>query len=380
MSKKAILDRESSRSASRSPPAKEDPNSSVKTQTAFVGKLYTMVEDPCIQTLISWSKTGTTFLVHEPTEFSKKVLPIYFKHNNWQSFVRQLNMYGFHKVNNVFHTNSPIDGQPWEFEHSDFRKGAQELLSNIKRKAPKSNSQAIPQSASEVPTNQPKPIRIATPEATTDLDPRDAVIEQLTQKVSRLEQSLEKMHNSYEHLSSEVSSYQSAQAKSFQLIARMTDMLQSLAKDDLDDFHAYRKRKFDNINDIKYEVANLMNSEPSGYSIALPPKESTYVIPPTRIPEPQSDFSTNQPHARHGEGRHLTPPFHSSTSSSYGQSYLPSIQTSTKYPLSPSSNPRDGKSSSPVFLPCANITLPPLAEMASRSNYNMPLSKQPRLA
>ena len=50
-----------------------------------------MVEDPEIQDLITWSDTGDVFRVFNPTAFSKNVLPRYFKHNNWQSFVRQLN-------------------------------------------------------------------------------------------------------------------------------------------------------------------------------------------------------------------------------------------------------------------------------------------------
>ena len=50
-----------------------------------------MVEDPEIQDLITWSDNGDVFRVFNPTAFSKNVLPRYFKHNNWQSFVRQLN-------------------------------------------------------------------------------------------------------------------------------------------------------------------------------------------------------------------------------------------------------------------------------------------------
>jgi hypothetical protein len=66
-----------------------------KTQAAFVGKLYSMLEDDKIRRsgLLHWSQDGSSFVCPNPTEFSKEVLPNYFKHNNWQSFVRQLNMY-----------------------------------------------------------------------------------------------------------------------------------------------------------------------------------------------------------------------------------------------------------------------------------------------
>ena len=111
---------------------------SVKHQAAFVSKLYSMVEDATIPTL-QWSESGTTFIVTSPIEFSK-CLHNFFKHNNWQSFVRQLNMYQFHKVNDVFHSNAnngPSENSAWEFKHACFRRGRVDLLTGIKRKASK---------------------------------------------------------------------------------------------------------------------------------------------------------------------------------------------------------------------------------------------------
>ncbi|CAI7660064.1 unnamed protein product [Penicillium palitans] len=104
-------------------------------QTAFIHKLYNMLEDPGIQHLISWSGTNDSFVMSPTSEFSK-VLASYFKHTNISSFVRQLNMYGFHKVSDVFHTGSP-DSALWEFKHGNgnFKRGDLAGLREIKRRA-----------------------------------------------------------------------------------------------------------------------------------------------------------------------------------------------------------------------------------------------------
>lgn len=59
---------------------------------------FRMVQDESVQHLICWSESGDVFRVISPSEFSKEILPNYFKHSNLSSFIRQLNMYGFHKV------------------------------------------------------------------------------------------------------------------------------------------------------------------------------------------------------------------------------------------------------------------------------------------
>lgn len=122
-----------------------------KTQTVFIYKLYDMLEDPSLSHLIWWSPTSDSFYLYPGEEFSN-VLAHYFKHTNIASFIRQLNMYGFHKVNDSFQNDdkSLSSGQPpahqtapsstrWEFRHSanQFRKGDVHSLSLIKRKSSK---------------------------------------------------------------------------------------------------------------------------------------------------------------------------------------------------------------------------------------------------
>ncbi|KAI8890007.1 hypothetical protein K501DRAFT_290678 [Backusella circina FSU 941] len=95
-----------------------------------------MVSDMRNQHLISWNPSGSSFLVCNATRFAQEVLPEHFKHSNFSSFVRQLNMYGFHKIN-----KSPRgqrgnnENEIWEFSHPKFQRGRPDLLDDIKRKA-----------------------------------------------------------------------------------------------------------------------------------------------------------------------------------------------------------------------------------------------------
>uniref|UniRef100_H3APY5 HSF-type DNA-binding domain-containing protein n=1 Tax=Latimeria chalumnae TaxID=7897 RepID=H3APY5_LATCH len=99
---------------------------------AFLNKLWTLVEDGSTDDLICWSQNGTCFQVSNERKFAKEILPLYFKHNNMASFIRQLNMYGFHKV---VHVDVGLPREELiEFQHPHFSRGEPQLLENIKRK------------------------------------------------------------------------------------------------------------------------------------------------------------------------------------------------------------------------------------------------------
>ncbi|KAI3908592.1 hypothetical protein MKX01_025586 [Papaver californicum] len=90
----------------------------------FLTKAYQLVEDSSTDEVVSWNETGTTFVVWKPADFARDLLPNYFKHNNFSSFVRQLNTYAFRK----------IVPDRWEFANDNFKRGEKELLSEIHRR------------------------------------------------------------------------------------------------------------------------------------------------------------------------------------------------------------------------------------------------------
>lgn len=47
--------------------------------------------------IIDWNNEGDAFIVKEIESFATEVLPKYFKHNNFQSFVRQVKHF-FYKL------------------------------------------------------------------------------------------------------------------------------------------------------------------------------------------------------------------------------------------------------------------------------------------
>ncbi|CAG0917636.1 unnamed protein product [Notodromas monacha] len=120
----------------------------------FLLKLRVLVEDGNIDDIIHWGPGGLTFVITNPVAFAEEILPVYFKHNHLASFVRQLNLYGFHKVTGVGDGGLvKTERECLEFRHPYFLRDKPEFLRLIKRKPAahhKGSSEEKPEVSKEV--------------------------------------------------------------------------------------------------------------------------------------------------------------------------------------------------------------------------------------
>lgn len=91
----------------------------------FLSKLFHMLQSTEYNEFIAWETDGASIVLKKVTEFSTVVLPKYFKHSNFASFLRQLNMYNFYTIHQ--------EPNMRKFSNPLFRKDGKSLR-NIKRK------------------------------------------------------------------------------------------------------------------------------------------------------------------------------------------------------------------------------------------------------
>ncbi|GAP85514.2 putative HSF-type DNA-binding protein [Rosellinia necatrix] len=112
--------------------AKREAQAKRKQIPPFVQKLNSFLENGKNTDLIRWSDKGDSFIVLDEDEFAKTLIPELFKHNNYASFVRQLNMYGFHKKvglsDNSMKASERKNKSPSEYYNPFFRRGHPNLL------------------------------------------------------------------------------------------------------------------------------------------------------------------------------------------------------------------------------------------------------------
>lgn len=158
--------------------ARKDPNEA----PVFLQKTYQMIDTAPVG-VAGWSEEGDTFVVKDLEEFAN-LLPRFFKHRNFRSFVRQLNFYGFRKMRTDGALISNRPAHWWEFRHEKFLKGKPELLTHIKRA---NHYEAGPGEEGDGPTV------VVTPDNSTEVAGLKGKVAELTNTIEHLTSLVDKM-------------------------------------------------------------------------------------------------------------------------------------------------------------------------------------------
>lgn len=95
------------------------------TKNSFPVKLHWILSNPEFESIISWLPHGRSWRVLQPEVFTKNVIPMYFRHTRFPSFMRQVNGWGFRRISEGSGENS--------YCHELFRKDAPLLCLRMRR-------------------------------------------------------------------------------------------------------------------------------------------------------------------------------------------------------------------------------------------------------
>lgn len=86
-----------------------------KRKETFLSKLFDILGNTDYANAISWDEDGKKIIIFNVTKLCNEILPKFYKHRNYSSFIRQLNLYGFHKSKGI---NDNLE----KYEHEKFSK------------------------------------------------------------------------------------------------------------------------------------------------------------------------------------------------------------------------------------------------------------------
>lgn len=101
----------------------------------FLQKTFEMINS-CDPNLASWTEDGTMFVIKDQKVFAEHIIPKFFDHNKFSSFARQLNFYGFRKMQSRAIYKDDFNKETAKhvtFFNEKFQRGKPELLKEIQR-------------------------------------------------------------------------------------------------------------------------------------------------------------------------------------------------------------------------------------------------------
>ncbi|TKR59301.1 hypothetical protein L596_028992 [Steinernema carpocapsae] len=194
----------------------------------FLSKMWTILENPENSGVVCWDDSGFSFHILDQFQFSKNVLPRYFKHSNLNSLVRQLNMYGFRKMTPL--ERSGVTGRNYEdqleFSHPYFIRGKPEYLRFIKRKSSgKQKEQAPPEEVvNKGSTSGSAMVKVPA----RDLSAVLQEVRQLRDKQNKMNERMSILNEQNETLWTEVATIRKKHQKQEQIVNKLVQFLVAL--------------------------------------------------------------------------------------------------------------------------------------------------------
>lgn len=110
----------------------------------FLEKTFEMISS-CDTALASWTEDGTMFVIKDQKTFEQQIIPKFFDHNKFSSFARQLNFYGFRKMQSRAIYKNDVNKETAKyvtFFNEKFQRDRKDLLKGIQRSTKGGNNAA----------------------------------------------------------------------------------------------------------------------------------------------------------------------------------------------------------------------------------------------
>ena len=160
---------------------------------SFLSKLFDILNNTNNNSAISWDSEGKKIVISDIVKLCNEVLPKFYKHKNYSSFIRQLNLYGFHKTRGILDNSE-------KYEHEKFTKNiTKEEIKQISKVA--RHKHMIKSLDTFINSNNKD-------EETKDNDlvvvPNDKVLNYLTKKIDENEENTTETKKEIEELKAEI--------------------------------------------------------------------------------------------------------------------------------------------------------------------------------
>jgi len=128
------------------------------------------------ESIVSWLPHGNAFKVHNVPDFVSNILPLFFKQTKYKSFQRQLNLWGFERIQ-----NGPEKGA---YYHKQFLRDESALCRHLTRQRAKKVSSATTNLGSATNPNGTTKTTSSSPKKSTKARNTSSRISSIPRKVS----------------------------------------------------------------------------------------------------------------------------------------------------------------------------------------------------